>query len=50
MYTAHTVGAGLHLEYPAWVIGEAVPMNYTEQLLHKALLQGPGDVVAQPNI
>ena len=32
MYSAHTKG---HLEYPALVIGEAVPLDPTGYLLHQ---------------
>ena len=35
VYSAHTEGA---LECPAWVIGEAVPLDHTGHLLHEATL------------
>ena len=36
----------MHLECPAWVIGEAVPLDPTEHLLHWATLSSPGDIEA----
>ena len=41
--TAHT---GAHLERPAQVTGEAVPLGPTGHLLHKAILPSLGDVAA----
>ena len=39
----------MHLEYPAWVIGEGVSLNPVGHLLYEATLSSLGDVVALPN-
>lgn len=39
----------MHLEWPAQVMGEAVPLGPTGYLLHKAIVSIPGDVSALHN-
>ena len=49
VHSPHGVGSGVHLEHPALVINEAVPLNPTEYLLHKITISSPGDVAIPPN-
>ena len=39
----------MHLKYPAWVIGEAVPLNPTGHLLYCTTLPREGVKAALPN-
>ena len=49
IHSSHT-GAGVHWECLAWVIREAVPLDPTEHLLHKATLPSQEDTAALYNI
>ena len=44
----YTAREGAHLQCPVWVIGEAVPSNPTEHLLHTGTLPRQRDIAALP--
>ena len=49
VYSAHTKGTRVHLKNPAWVMGEAVPLDPIGYLLHYAMLTRQAVIAALPN-